>query len=274
MKKKIYKNMIRSLFDEGDKDKYSHLIICIDKSDKDLEYVKRFVKREDNIKDVLFNIISCPDYEIQEIYNFDIDLKEQLEEYRAYHINTPYNMMNEALEFAKKRHEGQTREDGSAYISHPIQVAEIVKRYFSNYPRINELITAAYLHDTVEDTNTTIDEIKYKFGEYVAYLVDGVTNDKIMKQKMGKINYLCNKMLEMNEDTLNLKLCDRLANILDLNTASVTFAEKYEIETIVIINYLLCNRNITYIQKEIIQEIKENINNLRKAQILKLVNNK
>lgn len=271
MRKKIYDNMVRSLFNKGDKEKYSHLVIAIDNDE--MEYVKIFVKRDENIKDVLFKIICNPTYEIKEIYNYDMGLEEQIRENRTYHITTIYNRMNEAYKFAKVKHDGQTRADGSPYIEHPIRVAEIIKKYFSVHPRINELITAAYLHDTVEDTNTTIDEIRLKFGEYVAYLVNGVTNDKKIKQKMGKTDYLCYKILAMDEDVLNLKLCDRLANVLDLNSASVDFAEKYEIETIVIINYLLSNTIVTDTQREIIKDINTQINNLRKQKILKLVKN-
>ena len=75
----------------------------------------------------------------------------------------------------------------------------------------------------------------------------------------------------MDEDVLNLKLCDRLANVLDLRDASPKFIEKYELETIVIINYLLMNAKLTDTQREIIKIIHEEINRLRKEEILKLI---
>lgn len=264
----------RYLLSKGDKKKYSHLIIIIDRSEYIPDEIIKYVERSEDIKDVLFKFICNPNYEVWNVYNYDMDLDKQIDETKPYHIIAPYNKMNEAYNLAKKRHEGQTRKDGSPYVNHPIQVADIVKSYFINHPKINELITAAYLHDIVEDTNTTIDEIKCKFGEYVAYLVDGVTNDQDMKKRMGKTDYLCNKILNMDEDILNLKLCDRLANILDLNGTSDTFREKYETETIMILNYLLTNRNVTSIQREIIKNINLQVNNLRKAKILTLVNNK
>lgn len=190
------------------------------------------------------------------------------------YIDNPYDKINEAYIFAKKKHENQFRKDGSEYISHPIKVAEIIKNNFYNHVKYNELIIAAYLHDVVEDTDTKIDEIKEKFGEFVAYLVNGVTNDENKKKKMGKTNYLCNKMLNMDDIVLNLKLCDRLANVLDLNNANNDFAEKYEIETTIILNYLLTNRNLTDEQKNIIKIINKQINDLRKQKILKFKDTK
>ena len=90
--KNIYNNMIRSLFIKVDMSKYSHLIIAVDKSE--MKFIKIFVKRSDDIKDVLFNIVSNPTYEINEIYNYDMDLEEQIAEARTYHINAIYNQMN------------------------------------------------------------------------------------------------------------------------------------------------------------------------------------
>lgn len=258
------------LLNKGNKNQHSHLIIIIDRSDYIPEEITRYVKRNEDIKNILFQYVCNPNLEIWNIYNYDMDLETQINEDKPYHVVAPYNKMNEAYNFAKQKHKGQVRQDGSAYIYHPIKVVEIIKNYFSNHPKINELITAAYLHDTIEDTDTTINEIKQKFGEYVAYLVNGVTNDENMKNVMGKTNYLCDKMLNMDEDILNLKLCDRLANVLDLNTASSDFVEKYGIETTIIINYLLANKTVTDIQREIIKRINEQINNLRKQKILKL----
>ena len=260
------------LLNKGNKNIHSHLVIVVDRSEYIPEEIIEYVKRDEDIKNVLFKYICNPNYEIWNIYNYDMDLEKQINERKPYHIIAPYNKMDEAYNVAKKKHEGQTRKDGNPYIVHPLKVAEITKKYFYNHPRINQLITAAYLHDTVEDTDETIDEIKQNFGEYVAYLVAGVTNDEHMKKRMGKTAYLCDKMLNMDEDILSLKLCDRLANILDLTNVPDDFIEKYEIETIVIIDYLLTNRNVNNIQMEIIKEINAQINSLRKAKILKLAN--
>lgn len=259
------------LLSKGDKKKHSHLVIIVDRSEYIPEEIIKYVEREENIKDVLFQYVCNPNQEVWNVFNYDMDLETQIQEEKPYHITAPYNKMKEAYKVAEEKHKGQTRKDGTPYIEHPLKVAEIVKKYFSNHPRVNELVTAAYLHDTVEDTDLTIEEIKEKFGEYVAYLVAGVTKDEMLKQKVGKTIYLSNEIVNMEEDILSLKLCDRLANILDLKNAPEDFVEKYETETIVVINYLLTNRKVTNIQMEIIKEINAQINNLRKPMILKLV---
>lgn len=272
MIKDMEKERRKYLLSKGDKNIHSHLVIVVDRSDFIPEEITKYVERNENIKDVLFQYVCNPDYEIWNVFNYDMNLEEQINENKPYHIVAPYNKMKEAYEVAEEKHKGQTRKDGTPYINHPIKVAELVNKYFSNHPRINELVTAAYLHDTVEDTDMTIDIIKEKFGEYVAYLVAGVTKDNSLKRKVGKTVYLSNEIVNMEEDILNLKLCDRLANILDLCNAPDDFVEKYEIETIVILNYLLTNRKVTKTQMEIIKEINTQINNLRKPMILSLVN--
>lgn len=181
------------------------------------------------------------------------------------------NKVYDAYLMAKEKHRGQKRRDGRPYIAHPITVARVVRKYFSNEERLNEMIIAAYLHDTIEDTDTTYEEIKEKFGSYVAYLVMGVTNDEEVKKSMGKTNYLCYKMYHMNNDVLNLKLCDRLSNVMDLRNAEKSFIERYETETIMILDYLLSNRNLTETQLEIVKEINNQINDLRKDTVLALV---
>lgn len=85
------------------------------------------------------------------------------------------NLLEKALQFATKAHEGQYRKTRNVpMISHPIRVAEVLKESgFSN-----EVVAAGYLHDTVEDTPVTIEEIEDEFGNEVARLVAGNTEDK------------------------------------------------------------------------------------------------
>ena len=178
--------------------------------------------------------------------------------------------INMALSFAIEKHKDQYRKDGTPYISHPIIVSELIEEYFYDHPNIDELKIAGYLHDTLEDTDTTIDEIKEYFGDYVAKLVFDLTNNKAMVKKFGKTDYLCYKLVNLDEDALNIKLCDRLANILDLSSAPIIFEEKYELQTMIILNFLVNNRELTPIQKRIVDEINHHINDLRKTSILKL----
>ena len=76
-----------------------------------------------------------------------------------------------AYEFGAAAHEGQTRKTGEPYISHPVAVAQSLAEMYLD----SEAIMAAILHDTVEDTEATLEEIEEKFGREVALLVDGVS---------------------------------------------------------------------------------------------------
>ena len=86
--------------------------------------------------------------------------------------NYDLDKINAAYLFAKEVHEGQFRNSGEAYITHPVAVAEIV----AGLELDTESICAALLHDTVEDCpSVTVDLIRRKFGDTVADLVDGLT---------------------------------------------------------------------------------------------------
>ena len=88
---------------------------------------------------------------------------------------------------------------------------------------INEYQTIDLLHDTLEDTQATEEELNHLFNPFIVHIVKELTNDNELKKKMGKANYLCLKMSKMSLDALNIKLCDRLANIYDLKSASEEF---------------------------------------------------
>src|SRR6476646_11498394 len=84
--------------------------------------------------------------------------------------------LQSAYEFSEAAHEGQFRQTGEPYISHPIEVAKILTQWHLDCPAL----TAALLHDVMEDTAVTKSEISDKFGKMVAELVDGVSKlDKI-----------------------------------------------------------------------------------------------
>ena len=81
------------------------------------------------------------------------------------------NKIEKAFHFAEKAHRGQKRKSGENYIFHPIEVAIYLTEYHAN----EDTIIAALLHDTVEDTNYTLEDIEKRFGKDVAQLIDGVT---------------------------------------------------------------------------------------------------
>lgn len=173
------------------------------------------------------------------------------------------NMEKQAKEFAEKAHKGQFRKfSNEEYVEHPKRVAEIVKK-FKNSHKINDLISAALLHDTVEDTGTTTKDLEKMFGGLVASLVKELTSNKEDMEKVGgKRVYLANKMVNMSSWALVIKLADRLDNVSDLKNTSPEFIKKYKKETIYILNQLEKNRKLTFTQEKIVNEIKDKLREL------------
>lgn len=139
---------------------------------------------------------------------------EILTNLRSYDPNFDEAKVNKAIDFAIHYHGAQTRESGEPYYHHPLEVAEIIIKMRLDS---NAVITAL-LHDTVEDTELTLEEIKKNFGLEVAKLVDGVT-------KLSKIEFMPDNirqaenfrklLLAMSDDirVLLVKLADRLHNM-------------------------------------------------------------
>ncbi len=133
-----------------------------------------------------------------------------------YHPSHDMSKIREAYELAKKAHEGQLRRSGEPYIIHPLHVAIIL----SELEMDKESIIGGLLHDVVEDTDTTLDEIRDNFGSDVALIVDGVT--KLTRLSLGTSDKLemqaenLRKMfLSMSKDIriIIVKLADRLHNM-------------------------------------------------------------
>ena len=120
-----------------------------------------------------------------------------------------------AYAFAKYKHKqtGAVRKNsGLPYFVHPKGVAMIVLENGGSVEQIN----AALLHDTLEDTDTSSLELKTLFGEKVANMVWELTNSKIEIEKIGKDEYMSEKLKNLPEETLFVKLADMLYNINDL----------------------------------------------------------
>ena len=167
-------------------------------------------------------------------------------------INNNELITNKALEFAREKHKGQIRKNNTPveYITHPINVANLVKKYANNAKNIDDLVSSAYLHDTLEDTNTTYEELICNFGNIISNLVKELTNNDVLKKEMGKTKYLSMKMANMSEDALIIKLCDRLDNVSSLYDTNKA-----------IIN----NRNLNTIHLNIINDINKEVNNVIKC---------
>jgi guanosine-3',5'-bis(diphosphate) 3'-pyrophosphohydrolase len=145
----------------------------------------------------------------------------------------------QAVLFAVKKHANQTRKlNGEPYVCHPIRVAMLL------FNRIGPLFSAPYqaavLHDVLEDTDTTFEELEATFGREVAMLVRELTNDKLEIARLGKTEYLRVKMIQLSENALSIKLCDRYDNINDLPPAHTQneWANNYAQQTYVILKDL------------------------------------
>ena len=130
--------------------------------------------------------------------------------------------VEKAYRFALEAHEGQVRKSGEPYIIHPLFVASILTKLMIDPPTI----TAAFLHDTVEDCETiTLQTVEQEFGEDVARLVDGVTKLKKLdfaNREEQQAESLRKMILAMSKDirVVLIKLADRLHNMLTLRFQS------------------------------------------------------
>jgi guanosine-3',5'-bis(diphosphate) 3'-pyrophosphohydrolase len=141
--------------------------------------------------------------------------------------------INTAFLYAKKGHQGQKRKSGEEYITHPLHVAI----YLAELNFDIETIKAALLHDLVEDTEITYQDIKKTFGKEVADLVDGVTKlDKIKynSREEAKADAIRKMVIAMSKDirVLILKLADRLHNIETIEFHKKWTQEKIANETL------------------------------------------
>ncbi len=143
---------------------------------------------------------------------------ELVNQIRSYYPEADAKSIQDAVDFAKIKHEGQTRSSGEPYYTHPVEVAGIL----ADMKMDTATIVTAILHDTLEDTNATYEEIEKKFSPEVAALVNGVSKlTKIESQTVeGKQAENFRKLLlAMSEDirVLLVKLADRLHNMRTLH---------------------------------------------------------
>jgi guanosine-3',5'-bis(diphosphate) 3'-pyrophosphohydrolase len=141
-------------------------------------------------------------------------LGDLTEKVRAYNPTAPLDVIERAYAFSAQVHEGQRRQSGEPYLTHPLQVASIIADLRLDVPSI----VTGLLHDTVEDTLATLPQLDELFGEEVAGLVDGVT-------KIGQINFTSREekqaenfrkmLLAMARDirVILIKLADRTHNM-------------------------------------------------------------
>jgi len=144
----------------------------------------------------------------------DRQLRRVVEIYAEQHPDGDVDLLRRAYELAKAAHAGQRRKSGEDYIFHPLAVTEIL----AGYGLDGATLAAAILHDTVEDTDVSLEHIVAEFGQEIAYLIDGVTKlDRVSykTREQAQAATIRKMVVAMAQDlrVLLIKLADRLHNI-------------------------------------------------------------
>jgi len=160
------------------------------------------------------------------------DINLLVEETSAYLKPRDVEHVREAIEFSRAAHQGQKRQSGDPYISHPIAVARILATLRLDV----QAIIAALLHDVVEDTGTTAEQVAEKFGKPVAKLVDGLSKlDRIQfeTREDAQAENFRKMLMAMARDVrvILIKLADRLHNMRTLESMSHDKCERIARET-------------------------------------------
>ena len=150
---------------------------------------------------------------------------------RANHPKADLELLERAYTIAERHHAGQMRKSGDPYITHPLAVTTILADIGMTEPTL----VAALLHDTVEDTPYTLEELRHDFGDEVAALVDGVTKlDKVKYGDTAQAETIRKMIVAMSRDirVLVIKLADRLHNMRTLRYLKQETQERKARETL------------------------------------------
>jgi guanosine-3',5'-bis(diphosphate) 3'-pyrophosphohydrolase len=181
-----------------------------------------------------------------------VRLNDIVQKVKVYQPGADTALIEKAYVFAAKCHDGQTRKSGDPYFVHPVSVAGIITEMKLDVSSI----CAALLHDVVEDCGITDAQIKFEFGEEIAFLVDGVT-------KLGNINFASKEDLQaesfrkmvvaMARDirVLVVKLADRLDNMRTLEHMKPDSQERIARETLEIYAALAARLGIQWLRIEL-----------------------
>ena len=148
-----------------------------------------------------------------------LNQEELIQKVRTYNPFLNQEALTKAYRFALNAHKNQKRDSGDPYLVHPVAVADIL----SDLKLDSATITTGLLHDTIEDTKTTYQNVKSEFGKEVADLVDGVTKISELESKIienSKAENIRKLILATSKDirVLLVKLADRLHNMRTLNS--------------------------------------------------------
>ncbi len=169
---------------------------------------------------------------------------------RANHPKGDFALIERAYVVAERAHQGQLRQSGEPYITHPVAVAQILAELGLG----PKAIAAALLHDTVEDTGYSLDQLSAEFGDEVAMLVDGVTKlDKVKYGDAAQAETVRKMIVAMSKDirVLVIKLADRLHNARTWGFVPPEKAQKKATETLEIYAPLAHRLGIQAIKAEL-----------------------
>lgn len=162
--------------------------------------------------------------------------------------------------FAKIKHNGQTRKrTGLSYYIHLLNVAELVRA--NNGTDVQ--IAIAYLHDVIEDTDTTYSELLDLFPIEVAEGVLSLSNDRDEEMQVGKVAYLVHKVSSLSDDLLMVKLCDIFDNTVDIaESDDAEWKQKFYDKYMAVINGL---SNVSGKKSELLFELKSAMGKLEQS---------
>ena len=158
---------------------------------------------------------------------------ELVERVRSYNPHTDEDLLNRAYVYAMRAHGLQKRASGDPFFSHPLEVASIL----TGLKLDDATIVAAVLHDTIEDTDSTREEIDRLFGEEIGRLVEGLTKIKkldVVSRQTAQAENFRKLLLAISQDVrvLLVKLADRLHNMRTLHFVSAEKASRIAEETL------------------------------------------
>lgn len=179
-------------------------------------------------------------------------LESIVKKVRSYHPDPNIAQLREAYEFAARMHEGQIRKSGEPYMTHPLEVMDIIADMRLDVASL----VAGLLHDTVEDTDTTVEDLRTRFGDDVAFLVDGVTKlskFKFNTRQEAQAENIRKMIIAMSRDlrVILVKLADRLHNMRTLKYMSPSSQERISRETMDIYAPLAHRLGLNWVKTEL-----------------------